>query len=504
MSNLVICCDGTWNTPDERDRGVPVPTNVVRIFNAVAQRDARGAEQQRYYHPGVGTNGSWFDKVAGGSTGAGLDRNIMSAYRELCDRYRPGDAIYLFGFSRGAYTVRSLAGFIGRCGLLDTTGLQEFRIWENIERLFHSGYRRRVESREKHSWDDLAFHEGGQAVKIRFLGVWDTVGALGIPEDMAFLSLLDNLKDHSFHDTMLGTHIEVARHAVALDEMRASFQPTLWSAQAGQDARQVWFPGVHCDVGGGYRETGLSDGALAWMVDEAHKQGLAFNDKMVEQIRPASQDVLHESCEGAFLLLPTQPRCAPLLSAADAPVHPSVVARQKAPPIHQCPYRTDRTIAKPVPADLTVFAAQPWNATGLWLEAGRSYRFEAEGEWMDASIKCGPGGTDDGHFQLGEIPQIGGTVLGWAEEAFKKVTGNRAADFKFTRRHEDMPWFSLVGAIANGGGVDEKQHLAPHESFAIGKGCVYTPQKSGYFYAYANDAWNYYGNNRGRVSLTVA
>src|SRR6478609_2757905 len=307
MTNLVICCDGTWNTPDERDRGVPVPTNVVRIFNAVAPRDARGDEQQRYYHPGVGTNGSWFDKMAGGSTGAGLDRNIMSAYRELCDRYRSGDAIYLFGFSRGAYTVRSLAGFIGRCGLLDTTGLPEFRIWENIERLFHSGYRSRFESRERRSWSDLAFHEGGQPVKIRFLGVWDTVGALGIPEDMALLNLLDKLQDHSFHDTMLGTHIQVARHAVALEEMRATFQPTLWSVQAGQDAKQVWFPGVHSDVGGGYRETGLSDGALAWMVEEARRQGLAFNDRIVEQIKPSYLDVLHDSCDGPFLLLPTQP-----------------------------------------------------------------------------------------------------------------------------------------------------------------------------------------------------
>jgi hypothetical protein len=334
--------------------------------------------------------------------------------------------------------------------------------------------------------------------------VWDTVGALGIPEDMAVLSLLDKLKDHSFHDTMLGTHIQVARHAVALDEMRATFQPTLWATQAGQDAKQVWFPGVHSDVGGGYRETGLSDGALAWMVEEARRQGLAFNDRIVEQIKPSYQDVLHDSCQGAFLLLPTQPRCAPMLAASDAPLHPSVVARQKAPPIHQCPYRDDRTIVHPVPAEVKVYSAQPWNATGIWLEAGHKYRFQAEGEWMDASIKCGPGGTSDGHFQLGEIPQVGGVLLGLAEEAWKKVTGNRAADFKFTRRHEDMPWFCLVGSIANGGGVDAGGHTAPHESFRIGAGCDYTPQKSGYFHAYANDAWNYYGNNRGRVNLTIS
>ncbi|NML48346.1 DUF2235 domain-containing protein [Ramlibacter sp. G-1-2-2] len=502
MKNIVICCDGTWNTPDERHDGVPTPTNVVRIFNAVAAADAKGTQQHRYYHPGVGTDGTWWDKAVGGGTGAGLDRNIMSAYRELCDWYAPDDAIYLFGFSRGAYTVRSLAGFISHCGLLKTQGLAEADVWARIERLFQNGYRRQIESREQHSWADYAFHANGDAVPIRFLGVWDTVGALGIPEDMAVLNLLDKLQDHTFHDTVLGTHIQVARHAVALDELRASFQPTLWDAPATVDAQQVWFAGVHSDVGGGYPETGLSDGTLAWMLAEAGRAGLAFTAGMVGQVKPSVQDVLHESCRGAFALLPTQPRSAPRLVEGPS-VHPSVLERQKAPPISQCPYRDNLAFDKQLPAQVQVFALPPWNATGLWLEAGTAYRFEASGEWMDASIKCGPAGCNDGHFQIGELAQMAGTLLGKAEDAWKKITGNEAADFRFTRRHENMPWFCLVGAIANGGGVDAKQHLAPHESFAIGDGCTYTPRKSGYFYAYANDAWNCYGNNRGRVNLRV-
>jgi hypothetical protein len=510
VKNIVICCDGTWNTPDERDAGgVPTPTNVVRMFNAVAAADGRNTQQHRYYHPGVGTDGGWWDKAVGGGTGAGLDKNIMSAYRELCDFYEPDDQLFLFGFSRGAYTVRSLAGFIGHCGLLKTQGLAEPEAWSRIERLFQKGYRRRIESREQKSWADYAFHENGDPVKIRFLGVWDTVGALGIPEDMAVLSLLDNLQDHTFHDTTLGAHIQVARHAVALDEMRASFQPTLWDAPAGVDAQQVWFPGVHCDVGGGYRETGLSDGALRWMMQEAAKAdartnrpGLSFSDAMVNQVHPSFQDVLHDSCSGAFALLPTQPRSAPRLAEGPA-VHPSVIERQATPPIHQCPYRDTHAFDQKAPGQVQVFALQSWNATGLWLEAGRSYRFAAGGEWMDGSVKCGPGGCDDGHFQLGELAQMAGTLLGKAEEAWKKVTGNQSADFRFTRRHEDMPWFCLVGSVANGGGVDAKQHLAPHESFRIGEGCSYTPARSGYFYAYANDAWNCYGNNRGRLNLTI-
>jgi hypothetical protein len=299
----------------------------------------------------------------------------------------------------------------------------------------------------------------------------------------------------------LSPSVQTARHAVALDEMRASFQPTLWT-DAGPDTGQVWFPGVHCDVGGGYRESGLSDGALAWMIEEARQCGLAFNRSMLEQIKPDHLDVLHDSCSGAFSLLATQPRSAPRHDSPD--IHPSAVQRAQNPPIHQCPYRSVRLLERPTPLRLQIFALQRWNATGVWLEAGKEYEFIASGEWMDSSIKCGPAGTSDGHFQFAELAQAAGSLLGQAEEWFKKLAGNKTADFRFTKRHEDMPWFSLVGAIANGGGVDENGHLEPHESFLIGNRCTHTPRKSGYLYAYANDAWNAYGNNRGRVELTIA
>ena len=112
MRNLIVCCDGTWNTPDQRENGVPVPTNVVRLYNAVAAADASGNGQLRYYHPGVGAEGSLFDKALGGGLGVGLDHNIKSAYRWICDDYQTDDRLFLFGFSRGAYTVRSLAGLL--------------------------------------------------------------------------------------------------------------------------------------------------------------------------------------------------------------------------------------------------------------------------------------------------------------------------------------------------------------------------------------------------------
>lgn len=133
-----------------------MPTNVVRIYNAIAERDAKGDLQHAYYHPGVGTDGTWWDRVVGGGTGAGLDRNIKSAYRELCgDYWQSGTDTFLFGFSRGAYTVRSLGGLVARCGLIDTANLNEPEIWSQIERVFQFGYRRRSERRD--DWDAAGY-----------------------------------------------------------------------------------------------------------------------------------------------------------------------------------------------------------------------------------------------------------------------------------------------------------------------------------------------------------
>lgn len=504
MANLVLCCDGTWNTPDQRARGVPDPSNVARLYGAVADLDADGTPQQKYYHPGVGTDGPLLDRLLAGGLGRGLDLNIMSAYGWLCDKFHPGDAIYLFGFSRGAYTVRSLCGLATYAGLLDTTALADAEKWKRIERVFQQGYRRKLE--QPLLWRDLGWSflaAGNGHIPIHFLGVWDTVGALGIPDDMALLNVIDRVHDYTFHDTNLSQSVLHARHAVALDEMRAAFQPTLWTGvNDRQDVRQLWFAGAHADVGGGYPETGLSDIALRWMADEARQAGLAFDPDILGQTRPTAQGVLHDSCSGAFALLPTLPRSAPQIGV-DRAVHPSVVERRAVPPITQAPYRPTRSVGRQTPLSLDVFARQPWNETGIWLAEGQSYTFGAEGEWMDGGVRCGPDGCPDGDFQLGEVAQFAGTVLGKVETAFRQLTGNQSADFRFTRRHEDMRWFSLVGVIANGNGVDVKGHLQPHESFLIGAGCKYTPRRSGYLYAYANDAWNCYGNNRGSIELTV-
>ena len=150
MANVIVCCDGTWNTEDQSTNGVPVPTNVVRLFNALAEADGGGIAQKRYYHPGVGTEGSLIDKIKGGAAGVGLDKNIMGAYRWLCGKYVGGDNIALFGFSRGAFTARSLAGMIGACGLLDLTGVNDKEAWERVQTAYAKGYR--VKPEERGDW----------------------------------------------------------------------------------------------------------------------------------------------------------------------------------------------------------------------------------------------------------------------------------------------------------------------------------------------------------------
>jgi len=511
MRNLIICCDGTWNTPDQTSGGVPTPTNVVRFHNALSEATA-GPDpvlQIPYYHPGVGTDGNWWNKFAGGTMGVGLSKNIMSAYRWLGGVFRPGDRIFLLGFSRGAYTVRSLAGMICHCGLLDLKGIPDKEIWRRVEKAYKTGYRKR---KKKSDWarDGWGFHKarpGGGVVKIHFLGVWDTVGALGVPNDMAILNLLDSHKKYAFHNTNISKRIENARHAVAMDEMRASFTPALWSNVAGEDwVKQVWFPGVHCDVGGGYPEKGLSDGALKWMMDEAVALGLAFRPQTSAQVQPDGRGVLHDSRSGLFKLLRSRPRSVPPVDAGnpDPVLHPSVLQRQDDPPIEQAPYRPTVRLAAPGDSrTLSVYASNPWNDTGLYLEAGVQYEFKAEGEWLDRDIACGPSGANDDVFQLGELFHLAGSLWGKLEGLFRKVTRNEEADFRGSKRFESHDWFALLGVVANGRGVTTGGSAAPHELVPILDGCLHRPKKPGYLHCFANDAWHFYDNNRGSVSLTV-
>jgi len=506
--NLVVCCDGTWNTPEQKENGQPAPTNVVKLYNLCVVDEA----QLTYYHPGVGTNGGLTDKVFGGGLGAGLTRNIQSAYAWLCRNYAIGDRIFLFGFSRGAYTARSLGGFITRCGLLDTAGLAADELWTRIGKLYDLGYRQRKQTAK--ALAGYAFIPGplpGGKVDIHLIGVWDTVGALGVPDDMVlFDQLIDDPRKYRFHDTDLSPSVRHARHAVAMDEMRASFAPTLWTNVQPLDGsvQQLWFAGTHCDVGGGHAQCGLSDGALQWMVDEAVSIGLRVNPSLVTQIRPDSRGILHDSATGIWEHLRTQPRATPEVAAANVGTQLArqVLERHSVPPISQAPYWPTATLVPGQQHSLDVFAREHWNATGLYLEAGATYDFAATGEWLDSNVACGPGGCSDGHFQLGEVAHAFGSALGELEKWYKKLSKKAQADWWGTKRvdEKNVDWFQLVGMVANQAGADGSGTPPEGEIVKIGASCRFTPSRSGYLFCFANDAWKFYGNNRGSVRLTVS
>ena len=505
--NLVICCDGTWCTPEQEMGSLPCPTNVVKLHNLCLADD----QQLTYYHPGVGAEGTLLERVLGGGIGLGLCRNILSAYRWLCVHYHTEDQIFLFGFSRGAYTVRSLGGLVARCGLLDLSATSERRAWELIEKVYDRGYRKRQPLAE---WSaGCRFLEGdlpdGQ-VGIHLIGVWDTVGSLGVPDDLVLLDqLLDQPRKYRFHDTELSARVRHGRHALAIDERRASFAPTLWTGgprPADGSLQQIWFPGTHSDVGGGYAECGLSDGALKWMIDEASALGLRVNQALARQLAPDPRGLLHDSATGVWKHLRTLPRAVPLLARSNVGTHlaPQVWERHRLPPLMQAPYWPTRVLRPGQSASVPVYAREHWNASGLYLEAGVSYDFAASGEWLDSNIACGPAGNEDGKFNIGEVAYLFGNAIGEAEGIYQRLTGKQGSDWWGSRRREDAAWFALIGMLANQPNMDASGTAIEGQTFVIGERVQVTPERSGYLYCYANDAWKFYGNNRGHVTLTVS
>ena len=284
MKRIIICCDGTWNNPERE----PV-SNVVKVTRALAV-GAGGIPQVVFYDWGVGSEGG-FEKLSGGIMGFGIDKNIQDAYRFLVHNYETGDEIALFGFSRGAYTARSLVGMLRNVGLLQK------RHADLIVKAYGI-YRQKAGPDAKKA--RIFRGEFSREIKIYFLGVWDTVGALGIPVRV----LRDVLTPgkYEFHDTRLSKIVNQAAQALALDEQRVDFKPAMWRRCPPETRlEQAWFAGVHADVGGGYKEAGLADIALMWMVGQAEAAGLRFDRDYLEVL--ARPDVLgkqHRSYRGFY------------------------------------------------------------------------------------------------------------------------------------------------------------------------------------------------------------
>ena len=274
MKRLVVCCDGTWNKPDNEN-----VTNVEKIARTVQSDPSATGDvyQLVYYISGVGAGSYEADRLLGGAFGFGLFHNVIACYRFLAQNYEPGDEIFIIGFSRGAYTARSVAGMLASVGLLTKRALVEERLPEAVH--LYQGTRM-PEGAFGESVDEFK-HDHCHAAKVTFLGVFDTVGALGVPGFER-----DTPK---FHSVQLSTQVLCARQALAIDETRLKFAPTLWEAPeepadaptADPRVKQVWFEGAHSDVGGGYAQTGLSDTSLLWMAREAHAAGLVFDSDLL-------------------------------------------------------------------------------------------------------------------------------------------------------------------------------------------------------------------------------
>jgi len=309
--NIVICCDGTGNSFDRPD----TDSNVAKLYSCLAiDRDQRG-----YYHPGVGTMGAprsrtliereW-SKIKGLAFGAGLMANVADAYRYLMDAYEDGDNIFLFGFSRGAFTARVIASVLHVFGLL-YRGNHELipYILDMYSRRTREAQRRKqtFETDEAFKWQ---FSHPGP-VRIKFCGVWDTVSSYGWIYDPVKLPFLGR-----------NPIIDIGRHAVSIDERRCFYQDNLWGEPcAGEDIRQVWFSGVHSDVGGSYpeEESGLSKIALEWMFIQAETAGLRLKHDKVDKVmglpgaidikglphyvRPNNNGCLHKSLQGTWWIL---------------------------------------------------------------------------------------------------------------------------------------------------------------------------------------------------------
>lgn len=311
---------------------LPIPSNVTRISEAIKPVSSRGVQQVVFYQAGIGSTGNILNRVIGGATAEGLSTNIRDAYAFICNNYSMDDEIFLFGFSRGAFTARSIAGLIGGVGLLTKAGLpslaEVFKDFENRENPNYQPATPDSPFPNKPSALDPRYEEELEKrdltrldIEIKVVGVFDTVGSLGIPR-IPWLERLHlqtrSTKEYLFYDTNLNNRIQNAFQALALDEHRASFSPSVWAKPRNNatNLRQIWFPGVHQNIGGGYPDQGESNITLAWMMAQVepflefdedyildqYDQTEAYYKNSGQKKRPWSFGKIYKSMTGVYVL----------------------------------------------------------------------------------------------------------------------------------------------------------------------------------------------------------
>jgi uncharacterized protein (DUF2235 family) len=323
---ICLSFDGTWNTPGnsselegvgklEKSSDVDalaaqgfVETNACRMHRSIATANT-ATMQVKWYDRGVGTK--WYERVPGGAFGLGLSRNIREGYKYLSDIYDDGDEVYVFGFSRGAYTARSLVGLIRNAGLLPKGSLTKKN--PDMNRTLVEGYelyRTRDDGADSSRALNFRKRYGSRLIEVQCVGVWDTVGALGVPLE----SFGDfNKAFFEFHDTELSGLVRNAFHAIAVDEHRKPYAPTLWlpKHKVNQILEQRWFIGAHCDVGGGYDDRQLSDLTLSWIQQKVQAIGLELEKGGVVSVDASNwkapvHDSFQEFLNGLFQVVHTR------------------------------------------------------------------------------------------------------------------------------------------------------------------------------------------------------
>ncbi|KAE8357292.1 hypothetical protein BDV27DRAFT_164647 [Aspergillus caelatus] len=309
---IILCADGTWLASDQGDKSVP--SNVAKIARAIAtsgpDSDGNIVKQIVLYHSGLGTGDLPFQKAIYGGLGWGLDVDVCQIYDFISNNYEPGDELFFFGFSRGAFTVRSVAGLVCDIGILSAVHMSHFADMWKAYRQNTDGNPFRMTTWYQENKDRLRLTED---LRIKVVGVWDTVGALvrnarGIPEwplvKLATRAGIAINEQYAFYNTNVATNLDYAFQALAIDERRLTFPPTLWHTAPGAPARdlqQCWFPGVHGNIGGqaedprryGDHEE-IGDITLAWMMDNLSGM-LTFEKTAINKIIQQHQDALAEN-----------------------------------------------------------------------------------------------------------------------------------------------------------------------------------------------------------------
>lgn len=487
MAKLIICLDGTWNGIDDK-----FATNIKKIYDLLEgetkRLDKNYSEdaQFKYYHPGVGSEGTYFEKITGGAIALGIESIIKSSYAWLGRNYKKGDKIYIFGFSRGALAGTILSDLIIRVGLLDFSyNSLDKDMWNKTDKIFDIYKDGNLKFPQE--W---VFHQfNSEKNEIEFLGVFDTVEAyIGDYKELVAQIFKKSTNKKSTkrllgNDFKISKQILNARHALSLDEKRIPFTPLVWKGidRIDKKVKQIWFSGVHCDIGGGYEDSTLSNITLKWMVDEVNQLNnkLKFKPNLFEnldKLKIDSQALIHDSYTEFYKKFTgSQPRSIPNLSRNNKDsfsIHPSVFERMDNPPLGQGDYRLQREFdSQSKSITLNIYASREWNETGIYIEKNKYYKFSTRGEWFDGNDSCDSEGMIDS-IKNGRI------------------------------ENSNFPWFCMVGMVAMGGESTGNCSAMEYEPFIIKKETIFHSNWEGYLYCFANDKRNY-EDNKGRIELTI-